>query len=224
MSVQFLGKRFPVILALLYPLPALPSSSLQADSLWLTFSPSHRLETLSDFCGHHRRALLAPWQPPLPRCCSWQRSAALSRSVMSDSATPWTVAHQAPQSMAFSKHKYWSGLQFPPPGDPPNSGIEPMSPLSPALAGGFFTTEPPGKPISALCVCVCVYYIYPLLHKLPSQVILPLQVIRVNSYFLKLQSGFLFQLDETYFLLHRCRQLARVVGRNSFPDVWQEYL
>ena len=124
----------------------------------------------SDFCGHHRHALLAPWQPPLPRCCSWQRSAALSRSVMSDSATPWTVAHQAPQSMAFSKHEYWSGLQFPPPGDPPNSGIEPMSPVSPALAGGFFITEPPGKPISALCVCVCVcvYYIYPLLHKLPS--------------------------------------------------------
>ena len=39
--------------------------------------------------------------------------------------------------------EYWSGLLFPPLGDPPNPGMEPMSP---ALAGRFFTTEPPGKP------------------------------------------------------------------------------
>ena len=45
--------------------------------------------------------------------------------------------------MEFSRQKYWSGLPFPPPGDLPDLGIEPMSP---ALAGGFFTTEPPGKP------------------------------------------------------------------------------
>ena len=56
--------------------------------------------------------------------------------------TPWTVAYQAPQSMEFSRQEYWSGLPFPPPGDLPNSEIEPESPL---LAGGFFTTEPPGK-------------------------------------------------------------------------------
>ena len=63
---------------------------------------------------------------------------------MSDSVvTPWTVAHQAPLSMEFSKQEYWSGLPFPFPGDLPNPGIEPMSP---ALAGGFFTTELPEKP------------------------------------------------------------------------------
>ena len=63
---------------------------------------------------------------------------------MSDSfATPRTVAYQAPLSMGFPKQEYWSGLPFPSPRDLPDPGIEPMSP---ALAGGFFTTEPPGKP------------------------------------------------------------------------------
>ena len=59
------------------------------------------------------------------------------------SATPWTVAHQAPLSMGFSRQDYWSGLPFPSPGDLPDPGIEPTSP---ALAGGFLTTVPPGKP------------------------------------------------------------------------------
>ena len=57
--------------------------------------------------------------------------------------TSWTVAYQAPLSVGFSRLEYWSGLPFPSPGDLPNPGIEPMSP---ALAGGFFTSEPPGKP------------------------------------------------------------------------------
>ena len=58
-------------------------------------------------------------------------------------ATPWTVAYQAPLSMGFSRQEYWSGLPFPSSGDLPNPGIEQGSP---ALAGRFFTTEPPGKP------------------------------------------------------------------------------
>ena len=61
--------------------------------------------------------------------------------------TPWTVAHQNPQPMGFSKQEYCSGLPFPPPGDLLNPGIEPMSPASPALSDRFLTTEPPGKPI-----------------------------------------------------------------------------
>ena len=64
---------------------------------------------------------------------------------MSNSLQPWTVAHQAALSMRFPKQEYWSGLPFPPPGDLPDPGIELVSP---ALAGGFFTTEPPGKPSS----------------------------------------------------------------------------
>ena len=42
--------------------------------------------------------------------------------------TPWTVAHQAPPSMGFSRQEYWSGLPFPSPGDLPDPGIEPVSP------------------------------------------------------------------------------------------------
>ena len=57
-----------------------------------------------------------------------------------------TVACQAPLSMGFSSQEYWCGLLFPSPGDLPDPGIEPEFPASPALAGGFFTTEPPGKP------------------------------------------------------------------------------
>ena len=61
-------------------------------------------------------------------------------------ATLWTVACQAPLSMGFSRQEYWSGLPFSPPGDLPDSGIKPAYPESSALAGRFFTTEPPGKP------------------------------------------------------------------------------
>ena len=56
--------------------------------------------------------------------------------------TPWTVAHQAPLSMGFSRQEYWSGLPFPPPGDLPDLGVEPTSP---ALAGGIFNTEQQGN-------------------------------------------------------------------------------
>ena len=56
-------------------------------------------------------------------------------------ATLWTVARQAPLSRGFSRQEYWSGLPCPPPGDLPNLGIELMSLMSPALAGGFFTTS-----------------------------------------------------------------------------------
>ena len=59
-------------------------------------------------------------------------------------ATPWSVACQAPLSMGFLKQEHWSGWLFPPPGDAPNPEIEPTSST---LAGGFFTTEPPGKPL-----------------------------------------------------------------------------
>ena len=59
---------------------------------------------------------------------------------------PMDSSYQAPLSMGFSRQEYQSGLPFPPPGDLPDSGIKPMYPVYPALAGGFFTTAPPGKP------------------------------------------------------------------------------
>ena len=55
-------------------------------------------------------------------------------SVISDAATPWTVACQAPLCMEFSRQEHWSGLPFPPPGGLPNLGMELMSLVSPALA------------------------------------------------------------------------------------------
>ena len=55
--------------------------------------------------------------------------------------TLWTVVHQDPRSIGFSRQEYWSGLLFPPPMDLPKPGIEPMSLKSPKLAGGFFTTS-----------------------------------------------------------------------------------
>ena len=68
--------------------------------------------------------------------------------VASDSATLWTVTHQAPLSMGFSRQDYWSELPFPSAADLPDLGIKPMAP---ALAGRFvclffITTEPPGTP------------------------------------------------------------------------------
>ena len=54
---------------------------------------------------------------------------------MSKFVTPWTVAHQAPLSMEFSRQEYWSGLPFP---TLPNPGMEPRDSVSSALAGGFF--------------------------------------------------------------------------------------
>ena len=66
-------------------------------------------------------------------------------SVMSDFATPWTIACQAPLSMGFSRPEYWSGLPFPSPGDLPDPGMEPGSPI---LQADSLPSEPPGKPNS----------------------------------------------------------------------------
>ena len=64
--------------------------------------------------------------------------------------TPWPVALRAPRSMGFSRQEYWSGLLFPSPGGLPDPGIKPASPVSPALASRFFTTESP-KQLPIIC-------------------------------------------------------------------------
>ena len=71
---------------------------------------------------------------------------------------PWTVAHQAPLSMRFSKQEYWSGLPFPSPGDLPDPGIKITSLMSPSLAGRFFSTSTAWKTLSE-------HVSYLLLHK-----------------------------------------------------------
>ena len=79
----------------------------------------------------------------------------LSPLVVSDSfMTPWTVARQAPLSMGFSRHEYWSGLPWPPLGVLPDPGIKPKSPASPALAGGAFTTSTTTPGVYVVCLFV----------------------------------------------------------------------
>ena len=67
-------------------------------------------------------------------CYLFLRIISVSCSVVSDSATSWTVAHQAPLSMGFPRQEYWIGLPFLSPENLPNPGIKPMSP---ALVGEF---------------------------------------------------------------------------------------
>ena len=69
---------------------------------------------------------------------------------MSDFLHPHRLVRQASLSMGFSRQEYWSGWPFPSPGDLPNPGMEPGSPASPVLAGGFFTTVPSGKPCATV--------------------------------------------------------------------------
>ena len=73
----------------------------------------------------------------------WYHLASVASLVSDTFVTPWTVAHQAPLSTGFPRQEYWSGLPFPPPGDLPDPGIEPTSPI---LSAEFLSNEPPGKP------------------------------------------------------------------------------
>ena len=63
--------------------------------------------------------------------------------------------------MGFPRQEYWSELPFPSPGYLPNPGIEPKSPVSPTLTGGFFTTVPPGKPFKNYTLSLTKYFLYP---------------------------------------------------------------
>jgi hypothetical protein len=91
-----------------------------------------------------------PWMLPGGKGDGVKLSCAKSLQSYSTLATPGTVDRQAPLSMTFPmRQEYWSGLPFALPGDLPNPGIRPVSVTSPASAGGFFTTEPPGKATAA---------------------------------------------------------------------------
>ena len=72
--------------------------------------------------------------------------------------TPWTVAHQAPPSMEFSRWEYWSGLPFPSPGDLPNPGIKPQSPT---LQADALPSEPPGNPLESESHSVLLVSLWP---------------------------------------------------------------
>ena len=83
-------------------------------------------------------SLLVDYQPFFllsPHCCVCA-CVCMSCSVVSNPATPWTVAHQVPLSKGFSRQEYWSGSPFPPPGDLPDPGVELQSrALAAAWAG-----------------------------------------------------------------------------------------
>ena len=72
--------------------------------------------------------------------------------------TLWTVAHQAPLSKGFSRQEYWSGLPCPPPGDLPDPGTEPKSPMPPALAGGFFIASTTWEAHIYIYICMADTY------------------------------------------------------------------
>ena len=76
-------------------------------------------------------------------------------------ATLWTVASQAPLFMGFFRQEFWSGLPFPPPGDLPDPGKEPVSPASPTLAGRFLITVPSGQPENSHLCNHKMKYIFP---------------------------------------------------------------
>ena len=99
--------------------------------------------------GSYTRCIIPTFPPPF--LCIAKQSKVKSLSRVQLVATPWTVAHQAPQSMEFSRQKYWSGLSFPSPGDLSNPGIEHESPT---LLADALLSEPPGKLFFLPRLCV----------------------------------------------------------------------
>ena len=112
-------------------------NSAQPPLLWMDLDLQIPGALLS-LCTHSRRCA----------CPDSLSVCVLSRSGVSDFLRPqWIITRQAPLSMGFPRQEYWNGLPFPPPEDLPDPGMEPTSPASPASAGGFSTTEAPGRPI-----------------------------------------------------------------------------
>ena len=127
-------------LAVCHPLLLLPSIFPNIRIL-SRVSSSHQVAKVLELRLQHQ------WVP-IAQQRAWHIMCWCSLSCVWLFVTPWTVAHRTPQSMRFSRQEYWSGLPFPSPGDLPNPGTESESLASLAMAGKFFTTEPPGKPLT----------------------------------------------------------------------------
>ena len=116
--------------------------------------------------------------------CVCVRARARALSHVQLFVTPWTLALQTTLSMGFSRSECWSGLPFPPPGDLPDPGLEPASPVSLALAGRFFTTIPPaggvcvwgGVALSLAHFCISTY-----LEKKPSSLYMSVLTIPIKK-------------------------------------------
>ena len=99
-----------------------------------------------DFSRINPKLFISTWFSP----CGSRYNTVLSHSVTSNSATPWTVAHQAPLSLGFPRQEYWSELPFPS-GDLPHPGIKPGSPT---LQADSLPSEPAGKPYWSSNLCI----------------------------------------------------------------------
>ena len=127
--------------------------SMGSQNSWTLLSAHTHTHTQVKFQNQHSNQMLLSLNPvhdspssqltPNQVCISdlypphFLGSESVNHSMESDSfVTPWTVAHQASLSMGFSRQVYWSGLPLLSPGDLPDPGIKPVSP---ALAGRFFT-------------------------------------------------------------------------------------
>ena len=113
--------------------------------LWKTNTQSTQADKV---CNTHRMSTpdteekaVEKWKCNARSCCVLSR---FSRVRLF--ATPWTVARQAPLSMGFSRQEYWSGLPFPSPGDLPDPGVEPVSPVVPALQADSLSLSHQGSP------------------------------------------------------------------------------
>ena len=84
-----------------------------------------------------------------PACC-------LASVVLDSLQILWTVAHQAPLSMGFSRKEYWRGLPCPPPGDLYDPGMDPASPATPALQADSLLLSHPGRPHWFLSVAILI--------------------------------------------------------------------
>ena len=132
--------------------------------------------------------------------------------------TPWTVAHQAPLSMGFSRQEYWSRLPFPSPGDLPDPGIEPRSP---ALEADALTSEPPGKPMTNLdCILKSRDIALPTNVSLAKAMVFPVVMYGCESWTIKKA-----ECQRTdIFELWCWRRLLRVpwTARKSNPSILKE--
>ena len=122
---------------------------------------SRFIEFITSFfliCVHFFLSFFLFFVPVILRCCgsgSGKTFLSLRKKVKSLScvwlfAAPWTVAHQTPPSMEFSRQEYWSGLPFPSPGDLPDPGIEPGSPATQADAQMLYRLSHQGSPFLSL--------------------------------------------------------------------------
>ena len=131
---------------------------------WLSQPQKTKLNVIKEIHDHGKKIIFPTGQngpevssyipSPLPK----GNKESVSRPVVSDSATPWTVARQVPLSMGFSRQEYWSGLPSPPPGDLPDPGIKPRSST---LQADFYHLSHQGSPkvgnkhrYNWLCTCL----------------------------------------------------------------------